>query len=115
MKKLPLHVKIILGLVAGIVWAFVSSYLGWNEFTINWIDPFGTIFIRLLKYIAVPLVLFSIISGVSSLTDLSKLGRLSAKTLGMYLTTTVIGWHLVQPLFFTVQYANPRRPKHLVP
>ncbi|MTI20125.1 cation:dicarboxylase symporter family transporter, partial [Fulvivirga sp. RKSG066] len=90
MKKLPLHVKIILGLVAGILWAFVSSYFDWNEFTINWIDPFGTIFIRLLKYIAVPLVLFSIISGVSSLTDLSKLGRLSAKTLGMYLTTTVI-------------------------
>ncbi|MEP2771097.1 MAG: dicarboxylate/amino acid:cation symporter [Fulvivirga sp.] len=89
MKKLPLHVKIILGLVAGIVWAFASSYLGWNEFTINWIDPFGTIFIRLLKFIAVPLVLFSIISGVSSLTDLSKLGRLSAKTLGLYLTTTV--------------------------
>lgn len=89
MKKLPLHVKIILGLVAGIVWAFASSYLGWNEFTINWIDPFGTIFIRLLKFIAVPLVLFSIISGVSSLTDLSKLGRLSAKTLGLYLITTV--------------------------
>jgi len=89
MKKLPLHVKIILGLIAGIVWAFASSYLGWNDFTINWIDPFGTIFIRLLKFIAVPLVLFSIISGVSSLTDLSKLGRLSAKTLGLYLTTTI--------------------------
>lgn len=90
MKKLPLHIKIILGLVAGIIWAFISSYLGWNEFTINWIDPFGTIFIRLLKYIAVPLVLFSIISGVSSLTDVSKLGRLGGKTLALYLTTTVI-------------------------
>lgn len=90
MKKLPLHVKIIIGLVAGVIWAFVSSYLGWNEFTINWIDPFGTIFIRLLKYIAVPLVLFSIIGGVSSLTDISKLGRLGAKTLGLYLTTTII-------------------------
>lgn len=90
MKKLPLHVKIIIGLVAGIIWAFASSSLGWNEFTITWIDPFGTIFIRLLKYIAVPLVLFSIISGVSSLTDVSKLGRLGAKTLGLYLTTTVI-------------------------
>ncbi|MTI40979.1 dicarboxylate/amino acid:cation symporter [Fulvivirga lutimaris] len=90
MKNLPLHTKIIIGLVAGVIWAFLSSYLGWNEFTINWIDPFGTIFIRLLKYIAVPLVLFSIISGVSSLTDVSKLGRLGGKTLGMYLTTTVI-------------------------
>jgi len=90
MKKLPLHVKIILGLVVGVIYAFVSSYLGWNEFTINWIDPFGTIFIRLLKFIAVPLVLFSIIGGVSSLTDISKLGRLGAKTLGLYLTTTII-------------------------
>ncbi len=90
MKNLPLHVKIIIGLVAGIVWAFLSSYMGWNEFTIDWIDPFGTIFIRLLKYIAVPLVLFSIIGGVSSLTDVSKLGRLGAKTLGLYLTTTLI-------------------------
>lgn len=90
MKNLPLHTKIIIGLVAGVIWAFLSSYLGWNEFTINWIDPFGTIFIRLLKYIAVPLVLFSIISGVSSLTDVSKLGRLGGKTLAMYLTTTVI-------------------------
>ena len=89
MKNLPLHIKIVIGLIAGIAWAFISSYLGWNEFTITWIDPFGTIFIRALKYIAVPLVLFSIISGVSSLTDVSKLGRLGAKTLGLYLITTV--------------------------
>ncbi|MEX2336842.1 MAG: cation:dicarboxylase symporter family transporter, partial [Fulvivirga sp.] len=89
-KKLPLHVKIIIGLVAGVIWAFLSSFLGWNEFTINWIDPFGTIFIRLLKFIAVPLVLFSIIGGVSSLTDISKLGRLGAKTLGLYFLTTVL-------------------------
>jgi Na+/H+-dicarboxylate symporter len=90
MKNLPLHTKIIIGLVAGIIWAFTSSYLGWNDFTINWIDPFGTIFIRLLKYIAVPLVLFSIISGVSSLTDITKLGRLGAKTLSLYMLTTLI-------------------------
>lgn len=90
MKKLPLHVKIILGLLAGVVWALISSSLGWNEFTINWIDPFGAIFIRLLKFIAVPLVLFSIISGVAGLSDVSKLGRLGGKTLGIYLVTTVI-------------------------
>lgn len=89
MKKLPLHVKIMIGLATGIIWAFASSYLGWNEFTINWIDPFGTIFIRLLKFIAVPLVLFSIIGGVSSLTDISKLGKMGAKTLTLYLITTV--------------------------
>lgn len=90
MRKLPLHIKIIIGLLLGISWAFLSSYLGWNKFTIKWIDPFGEIFIRLLKLIAVPLVMFSIITGVASLTDITKLGRLSAKTLGFYLLTTII-------------------------
>jgi Na+/H+-dicarboxylate symporter len=89
MKKLPLHIKIMLGLVAGVIWAFASSALGWNQFTINWVDPFGQIFIRMLKFIAVPLVLFSIIGGISSLKDLSKLGRMGGKTLGFYLMTTI--------------------------
>lgn len=88
-KKLPLHVKIIIGLILGIIYSFVSSYLGWNTFTKNWIDPFGTIFINLLKFIAIPLVLFSIITGVAGLPDPSKLGRMGAKTLAAYLITTV--------------------------
>lgn len=90
MRAMPLHVKIILGLVLGVIYSFISSALGWNEFTINWIDPFGTIFIRILKFIAVPLVLFSIISGVAGLKDVSKLGRMGAKTLLAYLLTTVM-------------------------
>ena len=89
MKNLPLHFKIIIGLVLGVIWAFAASWLGWNTFTINWIDPFGQIFIRLLKFIAVPLVLFSIIDGVSGLSDTSSLGRMGLKTLGMYLFSTV--------------------------
>ena len=89
MKNLPLHFKIIIGLILGIIWALFSSFMGWNNFTINWIDPFGAIFIRLLKFIAVPLVLFSIIGGIAGLTDVSKLGRLGGKTLALYLTTTV--------------------------
>jgi len=87
--KIALHWKIIIGLVLGIIWALLASSLGWSRFTIEWIDPFGTIFIRLLKLIAVPLVLFSIISGVAGLGDPSSLGRLGAKTLGIYLVTTV--------------------------
>lgn len=90
MKKLPLHIKIIIGLILGIIWAFTSSYLGWNQFTIDWIDPFGTIFIRVLKAIAVPLVLLSIISGVSSLTDINKLGKLGLKTMVFYVLSTVV-------------------------
>jgi Na+/H+-dicarboxylate symporter len=90
MKNLALHWKIIIGLVLGVIFAFISSALGWSEFTINWIDPWGKIFINLLKLIAVPLVLFSIIKGIAGLHDTSKLGRLGAKTLSFYLVTTVI-------------------------
>ncbi|WP_299128369.1 dicarboxylate/amino acid:cation symporter [uncultured Winogradskyella sp.] len=89
MKKLALHWKIIIGMVLGIIWALISSSMGWSEFTINWIDPFGTIFINLLKLIAVPLVLFSIIGGVANIGDPSSLGRMGGKTLGIYLLTTV--------------------------
>ena len=90
MKKLALHWQIMIGLVIGIIWAFLSSYIGLNEFTQDWINPFGTIFIRMLKFIAVPLVMFSIISGISSLPDASSLGRLGAKTIIAYIITTVV-------------------------
>lgn len=106
MKKLPLHIKIIIGLGLGIVWAFISSYLGWNQFTINWIDPFGTIFIRILKAIAVPLVLLSIISGVSSLTDINKLGKLGFKTIVFYLFSTVLAVGLGLTLVNVIKPGN---------
>lgn len=88
--KLALHWKIIIGLVLGVVWAIISSKLGWSQFTIDWIAPFGTIFINLLKLIAVPLVLFSIISGVAGLGDPSSLGRMGFKTLALYFMTTLL-------------------------
>src|SRR5690554_6370718 len=80
-KKLALHWKIIIGMVLGIIWALISSSMGWSQFTIDWIDPFGAIFINLLKLIAVPLVLLSIISGISNLGDTVSLGKLGGKTL----------------------------------
>ncbi|MCI5080113.1 MAG: dicarboxylate/amino acid:cation symporter [Saprospiraceae bacterium] len=89
MKKLALHWKIIIGLVLGIIYSLIASSIGLNQFTRDFIDPFGTIFIRLLKFIAVPLVLFSIISGISSLSDISSLGRMGLKTMIAYLITTV--------------------------
>lgn len=89
MRKLALHWKIIIALVLGVIWAFASSYLGYSEFTLDWIDPFGKIFVNLLKMIAVPLVMFSIMKGVADLKDISKLGKLGGKTLGIYVVTTV--------------------------
>ena len=89
MRKLALHWKILIAMVLGVIWSLISGSFGWNEFTGDWIDPFGVIFINILKFIAVPLVLFSIITGVSGLGDPARLGRMGAKTLGMYLITTV--------------------------
>lgn len=66
-----------------------SFLIGMSEFTQNWIKPWGDIFIRILKFIAVPLVMFSIIMGVSGLKNMAKLRRMGLKTLGMYLLTTV--------------------------
>src|SRR5690606_36577627 len=103
MKKLALHWKIIIGMVLGILWALLSSSLGWSAFTVNWIDPFGTIFINLLKLIAVPLVLFSIISGVANIGDPKSLGRMGGKTLLIYLLTTVLAIGLGLVLVNTVK------------
>jgi Na+/H+-dicarboxylate symporter len=88
-KAMPLHTKIIIGLVAGVIFALLSSKFGFSQFTIDFINPFGTIFINALKLIAVPLVLFSIIKGIIGLKDASSLGRIGAKTLGVYLVTTM--------------------------
>lgn len=89
MKKIALHWKIIIGLLLGVVWAYFSSNFGWANFTKDWIAPFGTIFINLLKLIAIPLVLFSVITGIAGLSDIKKLGRVGFKTLSAYLLTTV--------------------------
>lgn len=88
--KIPLPLRIVIGLLAGIGWAVLSSTMGWSRFTLNWIAPFGDIFINLLKLIAIPLVLFSIISGVSGLGDVAKLGRTGLRMLALYLGTTVL-------------------------
>lgn len=85
-----LHWKIIIGLILGLVWGLISSVLNWNEFTVDYIGPFGTIFVNLLKLIAVPLVLASLVVGVSSLNDMTKLSRMGGKTIGIYLITTIL-------------------------
>jgi Na+/H+-dicarboxylate symporter len=103
MKKLALHWKILIGMILGIIWALLSSSLGWSAFTINWIDPFGTIFINLLKLISVPLVLFSIISGVANIGDPASLGRMGGKTLLIYLITTVMAISLGLVLVNTIK------------
>ena len=89
-KKIALHWKIIIGMVLGVLYGLLASRLAWVEFTSNWIKPLGTIFVNLLKLIAVPLVFASLIKGVASLSDISKLSRIGGKTITIYLISTVI-------------------------
>ena len=88
--KLKLHWQIIIGLLLGLAYGIIAAVQGWGSFTNDWIAPFGTIFLNLLKLIAVPLVLFSLITGVASLSDLKKLSRIGGKTIGIYVITTAI-------------------------
>ena len=77
-------------MVLGVFYGLVAAQLSWVYFTNNWIKPGGVIFINLLKLIAVPLVFASLIKGVSSLSDISRLSRIGGKTIGIYLISTVI-------------------------
>jgi len=90
MKKLALHWQIIIGLVLGLLYGLLAANAGWQEFTADWIAPWGTIFINMLKMIAVPLVLISLINGISGLKDISQLSSMGGKTIGIYIITTVI-------------------------
>ena len=85
-----LHWRIILGLVAGLLFGVLAASQGWGEFTAAWISPFGTVFLNGLKLIAVPLVLASLITGVASLSDLRKLSRIGGKTITVYVATTAV-------------------------
>ena len=88
--KLKLHWQIIIGMVLGLIFGIMAAFNGWGGFVSNWIAPFGKIFLNLLKLIAIPLVLGSLVSGVASLSDLKKLSRIGGKTIGIYLSTTVV-------------------------
>ncbi|HLF64496.1 MAG TPA: dicarboxylate/amino acid:cation symporter [Saprospiraceae bacterium] len=88
MRKLSLHWKILIGMVLGVVMGLVAAYVGFQEFVADWIKPFGTIFINLLKLIAMPLIISSLIKGVSDLKDITQLSRMGGRTIGLYLITT---------------------------
>jgi Na+/H+-dicarboxylate symporter len=85
-----LHWQIIIGLILGLIWGLIANFVGLNEFTISYIKPIGTIFIKLLVLIAVPLVLVSLVTGVTSLNDTAQLSRMGGKTVAIYAITTVL-------------------------
>ncbi len=104
-----LHWQIIIGLLLGLLFGVVAAASGWAKFTTDWIKPFGTIFVNLLKLIAVPLILASLITGVASLSDLKKLSRIGGKTIGIYLGTTLVA------LIIGLVLVNVMKPGERIP
>ena len=91
MKKLALHWQILIGMIAGILFGwFISGFEFGPEFVKDWIKPIGTIFINLLKLIAIPLIIASLIKGISDLKDISKFSLIGGRTIVIYIVTTVI-------------------------
>ncbi len=91
MKSLALHWKILIGMLLGLIFGFLMLQIeGGSGFTKAWIKPLGTIFVKLLKLIAVPLILASLIKGISDLKDISKFASIGVKTIIIYVITTVI-------------------------
>lgn len=77
-------------MLVGILAGFVAVGLGAGQWVEHWITPWGTIFIRLLKMVAIPLVFLSLVKGISGLSDIRRLSRMGLKTLAIYISTTVI-------------------------
>ena len=91
MKYIALHWKILIGMLLGIVFGFIMLQVqGGAAFITAWVKPLGTIFVKLLKLIAVPLILASLIKGISDLKDISKFASIGIKTIVIYVLTTVI-------------------------
>src|SRR3712207_7689023 len=81
-------VALVLGVIFGVIFSkFVPKHI--NDVVIKWIiGPLGDMFLRAIKMVVVPLVLFSLIVGTASIGDIKKLGRIGGKTVGFYLLTT---------------------------
>lgn len=87
-KKRPLALWIFVGLILGILAG--AALMKTPEIAVNYIKPFGTLFLNLVKFIVVPIVLFSIMSGVITMKDMRKVGSIGMKTICYYMCTTAV-------------------------
>ncbi len=87
-KKLPLATQIFIALILGIIVGLLMQ--NHADFADSYIKPIGTIFLNLLKFIVVPIVLFSIMSGIISISDIRKVGSIGIKTIVYYMCTTAV-------------------------
>ncbi|MDT8301406.1 MAG: dicarboxylate/amino acid:cation symporter [Sedimentisphaerales bacterium] len=90
LSKLQLYTKVLIGLMAGVLFGMLAGQFGFSDFIASYIKPIGSAFIKLISMVVIPLVFASLLVGTSSLHDIRKLGRIGAKTMAYYLCTTVI-------------------------
>ncbi|TKD65987.1 dicarboxylate/amino acid:cation symporter [Flavobacterium sp. ASW18X] len=91
MRKLELHWQILIGMLLGIVFGFVMTKVpAGKDIVSDWIQPLGAIFVKLLKLIAIPLIIASLVKGISDLKDISKFRNIGLRTIGIYILTTVV-------------------------
>ena len=90
MNNLALHWKILIGMLLGVIFGVLMLQLNYGkDLVVDWVKPLGTIFINALKLIAIPLILSSLIKGVSDLKDIAKLSKMGGRTVLLYMITTV--------------------------
>ncbi len=107
MKKLALHWQILIGMVLGVVFGIVMSKFSFGAELINdWIRPLGKIFINLLKLIAIPLIIASLLKGISDLKDISKFSQIGGRTIVLYMISTVIAISIGLTVVNIVQPGN---------
>ena len=88
-KRWPMHIRILVGIGLGLAFGLCSSAAGWSSWVLDWVKPVGTVFVNLLKLVAIPLVLVSLVDGVTGLKDLRRLSSMGGRTLLIFLSTTV--------------------------
>lgn len=89
-QKFPLWAKILAGMLIGILIGILGVWLKVGWFVTDWVKPFGVVFLNLLKLVAMPLIFASLVTGVTGLSDITKLSRIGLKTIAYYLLTTVL-------------------------
>ena len=93
----------LLGVICGAVF---TKFENGNAIILDWVKPFGTIFINALKLIAMPLIISSLIKGVSDLKDISRLSLMGGRTIGIYLITTIIAVSIGLIIVNTIRPGN---------
>lgn len=103
-RKLSLSAKIFIGMILGIAVGVAVNLLGWTSYATTYLKPVGTIYINLLKFVVVPVVLFSIVTGVVALKDLRRVGAIGGKTIVFFMVTTAFA--VIIGLFFANVFKN---------